>query len=588
MGTADPIPGQTVANAIGKYRPIAELGQGGMANVYLTVARGRGGFNKLVVLKVLRPALARDPELLAMFLDEARLAARLNHPNVVQTNEVGEDHGTHFIAMEYLEGQTLSSILQRARSLARPMPLRLHLLVLVEALNGMQYAHDLTDFDGTPLHAVHRDVSPQNLIVTYDGQVKMLDFGIAKAVGNTIETQTGIIRGKLGYMAPEQVLSERLDRRTDIYAAGVMLWEAAVGRRLWAGRGEAAVLHRIANGEVPTPRSVKPDVPEELERICMKALSLKREDRYESAIALQRDLEDYLDTLGPRPTSRDLGRYLADAFSDLRLEIKRIIELQLTKTEPELAIFPSAGTGADASGASTTSTASRKRLDDAVARLSSTPPEVKSKDEKGAHTDASAALAAEAPYGRSARPAFAAIALVVLTAVFVAAWIALRPSPPLPRSTTESSAPAAAAPLASSVYVSVAAVPIDAHLFLDDRPLPANPYAERRTPDGARHVIRAEAPGFVTRTVDVTLDRDVNVVLPLEAVKVEPTARVSASAARAPKVAPAAPPPPVAPPAAIHAGAAPPDSSAPVTPPVTAPRSKPPPRALDPSNPYAQ
>src|SRR5260370_1330933 len=185
----------------GKYKLLAELGRGGMANVYLAVARGPSGFNKLVVLKSLRSDLAGDPELLSMFWEEARLAARLNHPHVVQTYEVGEYAGRPVIVMEYLEGQTLANVLQRAKG---QMSLALHLRVIIDSLEGLHHAHELTDFAGKALGLVHRDMSPQNVFITFDGQVKVLDFGIAKVVNSQAQTSTGVLKGKVKYMAREQ------------------------------------------------------------------------------------------------------------------------------------------------------------------------------------------------------------------------------------------------------------------------------------------------------------------------------------------------------------------------------------------------
>src|SRR6185437_1077783 len=191
------------ANTLGKYRLIAELGHGGMAEVYLAVVRGPAGFNKLVVIKQIRPQLAEDPEFLGMFLDEARLAARLSHPNVVQTNEVGQEGNRYFIAMEYLEGQPLNRILHRLQK-SGGLPLGLHIKILSDVLAGLHHAHELADYDGTALEVVHRDVTPHNVFVTYEGQVKVVDFGIAKAAGRAGETRHGVIKGKAPYMAPEQ------------------------------------------------------------------------------------------------------------------------------------------------------------------------------------------------------------------------------------------------------------------------------------------------------------------------------------------------------------------------------------------------
>src|SRR5688500_4127745 len=179
--------------AVGKHRVVCELGQGGMANVFLAVAQGTGGVSKLVVLKALRPELASEPDALAMFLDEARLAAQLNHGNVVQTYEVGQNDDRHVIVMEYLEGQSLAKLVRCAESAGQRFPLALHLRVITHVLEGLHYAHEFKGYDGQPLHLVHRDVSPQNVFVTYDGRTKLLDFGIAKAATSTTHTLTGTV-----------------------------------------------------------------------------------------------------------------------------------------------------------------------------------------------------------------------------------------------------------------------------------------------------------------------------------------------------------------------------------------------------------
>jgi serine/threonine-protein kinase len=256
---------------LGRYRLIAELAHGGMGDVYLGAAQGPAGFSKLMVIKVLRPALADDEQFLVMFLEEARLAARLNHPNVVQTVEVGNEGRQYFLAMEYLEGQSLQRLRQRVAK-DHPFPLGPHLRMLIEALNGLHYAHELVDIDGRALNIVHRDATPHNIFVTYDGQVKLVDFGIAKAMDSSLETRTGELKGKIGYMPPEQASAERVDRRADVFAMGVMVWEAAVGRRLWKGLNEVSIMHELVMGKIPTAREVDPRVPSELDKICRRAL----------------------------------------------------------------------------------------------------------------------------------------------------------------------------------------------------------------------------------------------------------------------------------------------------------------------------
>ena len=318
----------TGAGGFGKYRLIAELGHGGMAEVFLAIASGPAGFNKLVVLKQIRDQLADDPEFLAMFLDEARLAARLNHPNVVQTNEVGEDGRRYFIAMEYLEGQPLNRVVQRLSKDGR-LSLPMHVRILIDALAGLHYAHELADFDGTPLQVVHRDATPHNIFVTYAGQVKVVDFGIAKALGSSAETRAGVLKGKISYMAPEQALGEKVDRRADVFAVGIMLWEALAGRRPFKGQNDVVILQKLVAGEIPSPGTVRDDIPELLEAICMKALAHDREERYATAEDMQRALEAALEKLGERPQLRAVGDLVTKTFADERQRIRGVIEAQM-------------------------------------------------------------------------------------------------------------------------------------------------------------------------------------------------------------------------------------------------------------------
>ncbi|MEO7327337.1 MAG: serine/threonine-protein kinase, partial [Minicystis sp.] len=220
-----------------RYQVITTLGQGGMARVLLTMSRGPAGVTKLLVVKELKDELKSDPEFVTMFLDEARIAARLNHPNVIQTYEVGNDGEHPFIVMEYLEGQALSAVLGRVGR--KNLPLGLHLYALSQTAAGLHYAHELKGFDGAPLGLVHRDVSPHNVFVTYDGRVLLVDFGIAKAADSAGLTRAGVFKGKLGYAAPEQLEGKgNIDRRADVFALGAMLWEAIAMRRLTYGEPE--------------------------------------------------------------------------------------------------------------------------------------------------------------------------------------------------------------------------------------------------------------------------------------------------------------------------------------------------------------
>jgi serine/threonine-protein kinase len=277
---------------LGKYQLVAELAHGGMGTVYLAVARGPARFSKLVVIKQLRPAFAEDPSFTAMFLEEARLAACLHHPNIVQTNEIVCDptHG-YYIVMEYVEGASLKTIVRQLRARGSQSVLPLYARALLDTLAALQYAHDLKDFEGKPLNLVHRDVNPDNVVVAYGGHTKLLDFGIAKAADSAQHTQAGILKGKLRYMAPEQMAGDSIDRRTDIFAVGGMLWDALVGRRLWDGVKGVDVMTSLVQGAIASPRSVNPAVSEELDRICMRALAFKPEDRFPDAASMRADLE---------------------------------------------------------------------------------------------------------------------------------------------------------------------------------------------------------------------------------------------------------------------------------------------------------
>ncbi len=309
-GDDEPASGESTLGGTPRAAPeeghhlLLQLGEGGTAQVFLAVQSGAEGVDKLVVLKVIKPGFADNDELRRMFVNEARFAARLNHANIVQTIAIVQRAGLPAIVMEYLEGQSLATLLNHDR---RAIPLELHLRILVDALRGLHYAHELTDLAGEPLDVVHRDVSPQNVFVGFDGQVKLVDFGIAKLAGGGNETATGVIKGKARYMPPEQIRGEVLDRRVDLYAAGVLLWEAATQEKMWKGQSEVAIMHRVLSGRIPDPLETNPDIPAELDRIIRKALAFEREDRYAAAAELEAELEAFLGTSAP-VTSRDVGK----------------------------------------------------------------------------------------------------------------------------------------------------------------------------------------------------------------------------------------------------------------------------------------
>jgi serine/threonine-protein kinase len=323
----DPVP---AAGSSGRYYPIARLGRGGMSEVYLAIARGPAGFNKLVVVKRLLSSLASDPQFLEMFLDEARLTARLNHPNIVQTNEIGVSEGTYFIAMEYLDGQPLLKVVQRLHP--RPLPVDVALRIAGNVAAGLHYAHTLTNFDGTALGIVHRDISPQNIFLTYSGQIKVVDFGIAKVAGQTTETAAGILKGKIAYMSPEQMGGGGLDGRADVFSLGVVLYETLTGRRMWGGpTRDVNIVKRLVTGDIPSaPRLVVPDLPQDVDRICQRALEADPQKRYPSALEMHKDLEASIARLSHRTSEREIGEMIAEMFEQERQVMAKIIEKQLS------------------------------------------------------------------------------------------------------------------------------------------------------------------------------------------------------------------------------------------------------------------
>jgi eukaryotic-like serine/threonine-protein kinase len=561
----------SAANNLGKYRLIAELGHGGMAEVFLAVVRGPAGFNKLVVIKQIRPQLAEDPEFLGMFLDEARLAARLSHPNVVQTNEVGQEGERYFIAMEYLEGQPLNRILHRLQK-GGGIPLALHVKVLSDALAGLHHAHELADYDGTALDVVHRDVTPHNVFVTYDGQVKVVDFGIAKALNSSAETRTGVLKGKVAYMAPEQARGERVDRRADIFSVGVMLWEAATGRRLWKGVPDITILQRLLAGDIPSPRSIKPDVSEKLEAIVLKSLAQQREERYATAADLQAALDTFLDEIGERVHSRDVGKAITQAFEADRAKIKGIIDEQLrgkpagtaaggiaeVSSLPVIEQHTHSGSGRSGERQSLPDATSDKiEIVGAGAGSGST-----------SYTGPSALFASSSPTptegARGKRGLLMAGALVAGALLAVAFWQVTKAPPSTPVVASSTAMPASvstAATAITTVEISVSVSPPEAKIFLDDRPLAGNPAKAVMPKDGAPHQVRIEAAGYATKTDTITFERDRSMDLAL---------MKDAAADKQPRH--PSPGPAVAPP----------------TDDMTRPAGKKPPRTLDSSNPYAQ
>ncbi|MEM7153513.1 MAG: serine/threonine-protein kinase [Myxococcota bacterium] len=287
-------PDMVVTDTLGGYDLLRRLGSGGMAYVHLARANGIEGFQKLVVLKQILPHLSADEHFVKMFLEEARLAALLDHPNIVQVFDLGKEEGEYFFTMEFVYGENLQGLLKALRKVEQVLSIENVATIGLGVAAGLQCAHERVGFDGRPLGIVHRDVSPTNVMITYDGGVKVADFGIAKVVTRTDVTRAGTRKGKVPYMSPEQCRAEKIDRRSDVFSLGIVLWEAVTGERLFEGDNEFGVMNLIVHGEIKRPSTLRADIPPQLEHIIMKALTVNIDQRYQSARELQVDLERFV------------------------------------------------------------------------------------------------------------------------------------------------------------------------------------------------------------------------------------------------------------------------------------------------------
>ena len=327
---------------LGRYEILTQLACGGMASVYVARAQGVAGFERLVAIKVLHPHLAYEEEFISMFLDEARLAARIRHTNVVPTLDISDSPGDgYFLVMEYVEGDHLGALLSRSAKRGERLPRPFVVRVMLDALHGLGAAHRLRDEQGTPLKIVHRDVSPHNILVGTDGIARLSDFGVAKAEVRMSSTGAGQFKGKLSYMAPEQASSNETDQRSDLFSAGIILWESLTGRRLFKGESNAATLNKLLNGAIEKPSAIWSDLAQ-YDDVVMKALSRSPEERFESAEELSDALERAAGRGGIAKT-RDVAAIVADLdaekLDDERQRVHDAIEL-LGRSEIDLTGVP--------------------------------------------------------------------------------------------------------------------------------------------------------------------------------------------------------------------------------------------------------
>jgi serine/threonine-protein kinase len=503
-----------LAQQLGKYQLVAEIARGGMGVVSLAVATGPARFSKLLVVKELKPELVEDATFLEMFLEEARLAARLNHPNIVQTYEIGAEGKRHFMVMDYLEGVTLASILRKK---GNAFTLPMHIRVLCETLQALDYAHNLKDFDGSPLGIVHRDATPQNVFITFDGSVKLVDFGIAKALDSVVETRAGVLKGKPAYMAPEQITGT-VDARADVFSIGVMLWEAIIGRRMWHKKGDVEILTKIIKGEIPTLQETKPDAPPELIRICDRAIAKSREERYSTAAELQADLEAYLSTSKTDVSTREVAKVVAGLFASDRQKTKEVIEKHIAslKSGAALESLPSLRPASEETLSTPSHSESGPRLPE-PALLTPSQPSIGS-------TPGGTAI----PAGRPSHDALArdvasnrkktmigvaAVAVIVIGGGF----FALRsPPPPVvavdPAKSSGPTVPTVIVPVTHEV--SLRAMPASARISIEGVPL-SNP-GVRTCIQGQHVTMHVSAAHYLSTDRELTCDKDETIEVALE------------------------------------------------------------------------
>jgi len=299
----------------GKYLLLERISAGGMAEVFRAKAFGVAGFEKRFAIKKILPTISEDPEFVAMFIDEAKIASRLHHANICQIVEFGRVGRSYFQAMEYIPGCDLRNIRKTLKAQARLVPPEVILHVIERVCDGLDYAHRKTDISGQPLGIVHRDISPQNILVSYEGAVKLIDFGIAKAKNRVAKTQAGQIKGKFAYLSPEQIMGQPIDGRTDIFALGTVLWELLAGRELFTGENEMDILRKIIRAEIPPLAQVNPTLPRELNALVMQALALSPEDRFETAADFMEEIQRLTFKLNMRLDTGDVHRFMATEFA---------------------------------------------------------------------------------------------------------------------------------------------------------------------------------------------------------------------------------------------------------------------------------
>lgn len=493
-----------VGETFGHYQLLLHIASGGMGQVWAARQMTQLGFRRVVAVKTALPEMAKNADFEQLFLDEARIASMIHHPNVCAIYELGEERGILYLAMEWVNGGSLLEVLE-ALPAPRYLEARLGARVVANACAGLHAAHELEGEDGVPLHVVHRDVSPQNILISADGHVKVADFGVAKARGQLHSaTVTGEFKGKVSYLAPEQLTSKEVDRRADIFALGCVLYQVTVGQRPFQGDGALVTMYQILESNVTPPRSVIADYPEELEAIILRALARDPAQRFSTAEEMQMAIETWLAKTGPVLTEADIGAVVKQAMGgnvDTRQQDIRLALEQFAPVNSRDAAAAADGAAAENEGA----------------RPTVTPPA--SSEGSSENTQMSqTAFTAQSTRRRAGLP-FWPLALVGLLLSAGAGALSRKAA----SKATGATATAATATLADSargpsgkpgaegksdyVTLTIRAVPATATLTIDDGHAMPNPYVGVVPKDGQLHTIRAQAGNFVTQEKRVLFDQ---------------------------------------------------------------------------------
>jgi eukaryotic-like serine/threonine-protein kinase len=427
----------------GRYEVLKRLATGGMATVHLARAVGVGGFERVVAIKVMHPQYAAEGDFVTMFLDEARLAARIRHPNVVPTLDIQQIDEGLFLVMEFIDGPSLQQVVKTTGARPGGIPLGIGLRILVDTLAGLHAAHELTDDEGQPQNLIHRDVSPVNVLLGVDGIARLTDFGVARAEARLSSTRGGQLKGKVPFMPPEQLMNEELDRRCDVYAAGAVAWEVFTGTRLFRADSEGALLTQILAGNPPSPRELLPTLPTSIEQVVMRALARSRADRHPTAAAFCDALEAAAESAGVTiATSRSVAAFLEGA-GFRKLDPKELASLK-----------QGAGAGAGAAAGAGAGAAARSSSP-GIPPPAPPPPEPAVITSPSQVTAADVAISTAAVAPRPRRSAGVVVAGVAVLGLVVGAGLFLASRKDAPASDA-----AAASPAAPSVPASAVAAPL--------------------------------------------------------------------------------------------------------------------------------